>query len=115
MEHVDAKRFAQQAGNPALMLRIARAFLSQSPQWRAEFAHAAPHHDQRSALLHKMKGSCYAISATGAAQAFAQAEAVLHATDDQTQHLLTLVSEIEAELLALIDQLQTQVPAAPPA
>lgn len=108
MKHLDTRHFEQQAGgNPALMARIALAFVGQLPQWRAEFAAAAPNRDRLAAVLHKMKGSCHAISAPGAAEAFEQAELALqnqHSAEAGLQHLLVLISEIEAELRVLIDQ-----------
>lgn len=119
MKHVDSTRFVQQAGgSPALMARIAQAFVGQLPAWRAEFAAAEPHRDQLAALLHKMKGSCHAISATAAAETFAKAELTLQAPGSkggvELQHLLVLVSEIEAELKTLIGQQEAQAPGAPP-
>lgn len=111
VKHVDAARFVQQAGgNPALMARIAQAFVGQLPEWRTEFAAAKPNRAPLAALLHKMKGSCHAISATGAAEAFAKAELALQVpdfkADAELEHLLVLVAEIETDLKALINQAQ---------
>lgn len=116
MKHVDAARFVHQAGgNPALMARIAKAFVGQLPEWRTEFAAAKPNLAPLGALLHKMKGSCHAISATGAAEVFAKAELALQAPDFKAEtdleHLLVLVAEIETDLRTLIHQ--AQVPCGP--
>lgn len=105
MKHVDEARFTQQAGgSAAIMVRIAQAFLGQLPDWRAQYKQSAGS-AQTALLLHKMKGSCHAISANRAAQAFAQAEQALHQPSfqaDQMPLLLALIAEIEAELHALI-------------
>jgi HPt (histidine-containing phosphotransfer) domain-containing protein len=78
LKHVDATRFALQAGgSPALMSRIALAFVGQLPEWRKKLVAAAQQPDQLASLLHKMKGSCHAISATVAAETFAKAELAL--------------------------------------
>lgn len=109
----------QAGGHPALMARIALAFVEQLPQWRAELAAAAtaPDRDRLSGLLHKMKGSCHAVSATAAAETFANAELAFRAIDFKTeaplQQLLALVSHIEAELRALIGQQDAQAPDTP--
>lgn len=115
MKHLDAARFTQQAGgSPALMVRVAQAFLSQLPQWRADFATATQRKDGVGLLLHKMKGSCYAISAAQAAETFSQAEQALRAAEPnaqaQWQNLLDLIGEIETELLGLIEQYGGQIP-----
>lgn len=88
------------------MVRVAMAFVGQLPDWRAQFTKNSDK-AQLALLLHKMKGSCLAISATSAAQAFAQAEQALHQPSFQAAQmpiLLALVAEIEAELLTLIEQ-----------
>lgn len=108
MPHLDALRFEKQAGgSPAVMLRVAQAFSRQLPAWRADFAAAAARPEELAPLLHKIKGSCHAISATGAAAAFEQAEQSLQApgfdAEALTQQLLALLVEIEAELQALSD------------
>lgn len=109
VKHLDAARFEQQAGgNPALMVRVAQAFLGQLPSWRAELTATRGEQKKLTDLLHKMKGSCQAITATEAAKAFAQAEQALKSPAPQTDitlsGLLTLVTEIETELIALIKQ-----------
>lgn len=109
MKHLDEPSFVLQAGgHPALMLRIARAFVGQLPAWRAEFMEAANDPARLSPLLHKMKGSCHAISAPQAALAFECAEAAVQVpgfaaspTGPQAG-LLSLIAEIEAELHDLI-------------
>ncbi len=108
MGHLDAPRFAQQAGgNPALMRRIAQAFVDQLPGWRADFSAAAERPELLTPLLHKMKGSCHAISATEAAEVFEQAELSVQApgfkTGAQLHHVLVLLTEIEAQLQVYID------------
>ncbi len=101
-------RFEQQAGgNPALMRRIALAFVDQLPGWRAEFNAAAERPDLLAPLLHKMKGSCHAISATEAAEAFEKAEKTLQALGFQREaglhSMLVLLAEIEMQLQIYID------------
>jgi HPt (histidine-containing phosphotransfer) domain-containing protein len=111
MKHVDATGFAQQVGgSSALVVRIALAFVGQLPDWRDQFTESTDS-AQLALLLHKMKGSCYAISASGAAQAFAQAEQALHQPSfkaDQMPRLLALIAEIEAELQMLIEEHRPQ-------
>lgn len=107
MKHLDAIRFEQQVGgNPALMVRIARAFVGQLPGWRAEFLAANHQPATLVTLLHKMKGSCQAITAHKAAETFAQAEKALQspsaASGSMLSELLVLVAELEAELNDLI-------------
>ncbi len=107
VSQLDATRFAlQTGGNPSLMMRVAQAFLSQLPAWRADFSAAAADPAALSLLLHKMKGSCHAISASGAAQAFECAEMALQAQGRLagSDTLLSLLAEIETELRTLIAQ-----------
>lgn len=115
MKHLDETRFTQQAGgNPLLMVRIAQAFAGQLPGWRAEFAAASASSATLIALMHKMKGSCQAITAFEAAETFAQAEKDLQLTgkpsDTTLVSLLALLAELEADLTSLIQQHDRAVP-----
>lgn len=109
MKHLDVTRFEQQSGgDPALMVRIAQAFVGQLQGWREDFLAAKDQPVKLGALLHKMKGSCHAVTATGAANTCAQAEKTLQISgqpyDTMLSNMLTLIAELEAELSALINQ-----------
>lgn len=87
---------------------VARAFLRQLPQWKMEFASRSEDYDIAALkdLLHKMKGSCHAIAAHGAASRFELAEQGIqqiphHAWRDQSVALLDLVAQVEKELRML--------------
>lgn len=107
VKHLDAIRFEQQAGgNPALMVRIAQAFVGQLPSWRADYLAAHQQSATLGALCHKMKGSCQAITAFDAAEIFTRGEKALQSPgplpDDMYAEMLVLVAELEAELNDLI-------------
>lgn len=109
MKHLDITRFEQQVGgNPALMVRIAQAFLGQLQGWQADFLAAKDQPERLGALLHKMKGSCHAVTAAEAANTCAQTEKALQlsgkASDLMLSNVLALIAELEAELSALIKQ-----------
>lgn len=91
------------------MPAVAAAFLRQLPQWRSDFSEATQRHDTNALadLIHKMKGSCHALAAHDAAVQLEQAEqSVEHATaaawPRQYNALLTLIQEIENELLSVM-------------
>jgi len=91
-----------------LLAVVAQAFLRQLPQWKMEFSAKSEDYDidALADLLHKMKGSCHAIAAHGAAARFESAEhTVRHsprdAWRDQSLTLLDLVAQVEKELRML--------------
>jgi len=71
--HIDRQRLTSQIGHRSdLLSRLADAFIRQLEPWQADFAQGLLAGDVEGVgrLLHKMKGSCHAVSATAAAQAF---------------------------------------------
>ena len=115
--HIDLAQLQSLIGtNPQLLARLAKAFNGQLPDWLADFERQtqAGDTDQMARLLHKMKGGCHAISATAVAQAFASAEQTLALAAQQRAasqsdalawsgaHLPLLLTEIQAELEALV-------------
>ena len=106
---LDIPRFLESTGGMDLLALIGTAYIRQLPQWRADFSSAIRGHDIRSlaALLHKMKGSCYAVGAHAAAAQFQTAELTLpnSETDEwagTAAGLLSLVDDIERELMDVI-------------
>jgi HPt (histidine-containing phosphotransfer) domain-containing protein len=107
-QQIDIPRFEKSAGGLDLLAVVARAFLRQLPQWKMEFSSSSDDYDIDALkdLLHKMKGSCHAIAAHGAATRFESAEQGIrqtprHAWRDQSLALLDLVAQIEKELRML--------------
>jgi HPt (histidine-containing phosphotransfer) domain-containing protein len=82
-KHIDRQQLANLIGdNPDLLARLAAAFLRQLPDWLADFErHSQAGDNERvGQLLHKMKGSCHAVSATAVALEFEKAEYILAAS-----------------------------------
>jgi HPt (histidine-containing phosphotransfer) domain-containing protein len=122
-QHIDLAQLQSLIGtSPQLLVRLAKAFTGQLPDWLADFERQtqAGNTEQMARLLHKMKGGCHAISATAVAQAFASAEQALALAAQQLAanpgdtlawsgaHLLVLLREVQAELDALVAAAQTQ-------
>lgn len=102
---IDLLQFQQSSGDLKWLPVVAAAFLRQLPQWRMDFAAAlaAQNPGQQIDLLHKIKGSCYAVAASTAIEAIAQAEAA-HALGKPlaASRLLRHLESVEAELRAIV-------------
>ena len=74
---IDLLQFQQSSGDLKWLPVVAAAFLRQLPQWRMDFdaALAAQNPGHQIDLLHKIKGSGYAVAASTAIETIAQAEA----------------------------------------
>lgn len=103
--HIDIFRFRKTLFNVELMAVVTQAFLRQLPPWRSDFcSQTEAHHVSALAdLLHKMKGSCFAVAADDAAVQFGLAEDCLnHISHEEWRRrssmLLKVLDEIEAEL-----------------
>ena len=115
--HIDLDRLNSQFGHRSdLMSRLADVFIRQLEPWQTDFAQRLQAGDAEGVgkLLHKMKGSCHAVSATAAAQAFEKAEQTLALAAQRQQtgsskslewngnELLVTLSEIEAEFKCIV-------------
>jgi HPt (histidine-containing phosphotransfer) domain-containing protein len=123
--HIDRQRLTSQIGHRSdLLSRLADAFIRQLEPWQADFAQGLLAGDVEGVgrLLHKMKGSCHAVSATAAAQAFEKAEQTLALAAQRRQSglsnsldwdgnaLLVLLREIEAEFKLILAARPSQSP-----
>ena len=123
--HIDRQRLTSQIGHRSdLLSRLADAFIRQLEPWQADFAQCLLAGDVEGVgrLLHKMKGSCHAVSATAAAQAFEKAEQTLALAAQRRQSglsnsldwdgnaLLVLLREIEAEFKLILAARPSQSP-----
>ena len=115
--HIDLHRLNSQIGHRSdLLCRLADVFIRQLEPWQTNFAQRLQAGDAvgLGKLLHKMKGSCHAVSATVAAQAFEKAEQTLALAAQRQQtgssnslewngnELLVTLSEIEAEFKCIV-------------
>ena len=115
--HIDLDRLNSQIGHRSdLLCRLADVFIRQLEPWQTDFAQRLQAGDAvgLGKLLHKMKGSCHAVSATVAAQAFEKAEQTLALAAQRQQtgsskslewngnELLVTLSEIEAEFKCIV-------------
>ena len=108
-QHIDRQQLVRMVGdNPARLARLAHAFLGQLPGWLSDFEQhsLAGETAQVAKLLHKMKGSCHAVSATAVALEFEKAEHRLAACLPCDRRLLQrLLQEMKAEFTRmLVDQ-----------
>jgi hypothetical protein len=108
---INTFRFNQTLHNVGLMTIVTQAFLRQLPLWRSDFCSQTDVHNvvALSDLLHKMKGSCFAVAADDAAEQLGLAEASLkRISEDEWQikssMLLNALDEIEAELRNILVQ-----------
>lgn len=105
-QHIDRQQLAQLIGdNPELLARLAGVFLRQLPDWLADFErHSQAGDTERVAkLLHKMKGSCHAVSATAVALEFEKAERTLAASQPWNGALLLqLLQEMKQEFTLIL-------------
>jgi HPt (histidine-containing phosphotransfer) domain-containing protein len=87
---IDLPQLSELVGHRApLLVRLGTVFLEQLPGWLSEFEQQMQVGDgeRLARLLHKMKGSCHAICASGVAREFESAEQAL-ALAIQTQETL---------------------------
>jgi HPt (histidine-containing phosphotransfer) domain-containing protein len=108
-KHIDLQQLGGLIGdNPDLLARLAATFLRQLSVWLADFELHSQTGDTESVakLLHKMKGSCHAVSATAVALEFEKAEQTLAASlPCNGALLLQLLQEMKQEFtLILADQ-----------
>jgi HPt (histidine-containing phosphotransfer) domain-containing protein len=105
-KHIDRHQLTSLIGdNPDLLARLAAAFLRQLPDWLADFElHSQAGDNERVArLLHKMKGSCHAVSATAVALEFEKAERTLAASlPCNGALLLQLLQELKEEFTLIL-------------
>ena len=105
-KHIDRQHLANLiGGNPDLLARLATAFLRQLPVWLADFELHSQSGDTGSVakLLHKMKGSCHAVSATAVALEFEKAEQTLAASLPWNGALLLqLLQEMKQEFTLIL-------------
>ena len=105
-KHIDRQKLSSLIGdNPELLARLAAAFLRQLPGWLADFElHTQAGDTERVArLLHKMKGSCHAVSATAVALEFEKAERTLAASLPWNGALLLqLLQEMKQEFTLIL-------------
>lgn len=104
-QQINPVRFNQTLRNVALMTVVTQAFLRQLPLWRSDFCRQTEAHNVSALadLLHKMKGSCFAVAADDAAVQCGLAEASLKSISEEAWQsrasmLLNVLDEIEAEL-----------------
>lgn len=102
---IDLLKFQKTSGNLKWLPMVAAAFLRQLPQWHLDFAAAlaAQNHGLQGDLLHKIKGSCYAVAAYNTIEVILQAEAA-HALGKPLSPSLLLrhLEWVEAELHAIV-------------
>ena len=123
--HIDRQRLTSQIGHRSdLLSRLADAFIRQLESWQTDFAQRLQAGDAEGVgkLLHKMKGSCHAVSAPAAALAFEKAEQTLALAAQRQQTgssqllewdgnaLLILLREIEAEFKRMVAAQSSQPP-----
>ncbi|CDS52499.1 hypothetical protein [Polaromonas sp. CG9_12] len=102
---IDLMKFEQSSGNLKWLPMVAAAFLRQLPQWRLDFAAAlaAQDPDHQVDLLHKIKGSCYAVAAYNTIEVIHQAEAAQALGKPLAPlQLLRHLEWVEAELRAIV-------------
>lgn len=102
---IDLLKFQQSSGHLKWLPVVAAAFLRQLPQWRVDFSAALATQDpgHQIELLHKIKGSCYAVAAYNTIEVITQAEAA-HALGGPLApaRLLGHLECVEAELRAIV-------------
>jgi hypothetical protein len=102
---IDKGKFQASSGDLKWLPVIATAFLRQLPQWGADFDSAIASQDLglQLNLLHKMKGSCYAVGAYPAAESITEIEALQACVNPLTHsELFFQLALVEAELHTII-------------
>jgi HPt (histidine-containing phosphotransfer) domain-containing protein len=117
--HIDTPQLMALVGDsPQLLVRLGTVFLEQLPGWVSDFEQQlrASDGERLARLLHKMKGSCHAICASGVAREFASAELALtqalalqesrrsSVLEWNGQALVNRLHEIENEFRSIISQ-----------
>ncbi|NDP64159.1 hypothetical protein [Polaromonas sp.] len=102
---IDLLKFEQSSGHLKYLQLVGAEFLRQLPQWRTDFAAALAQNNlsHQLDLLHKIKGSCYAVAAYNTIEVITQSEAA-HALDKPQGYsrLLHRLEWVEAELHAIV-------------
>ena len=108
---IDLLKFQQSSGSLKWLPVVAEAFLRQLPRWRVDFdtALAEQNLGHQGDLLHKIKGSCYAVAAYNIIDEITLAEAA-HALGKPLApfRLLRQLEWVETELRAIVAQSQAQ-------
>jgi hypothetical protein len=108
---IDLLKFQQSSGNLKWLPVVAAAFLRQLPQWRVDFAAAlvTQNSGHQVDLLHKIKGSCYAVAAYNTIEVITQAETA-HALGGPLAPSLLLrhLEWVEAELRTIVAKAPAQ-------
>ncbi len=102
---IDLVKFQKSSGDLKWLPVVAAAFLRQLPQWRQDFETAVATNDgsQQVDLLHKIKGSCYAVAAYNAVEVVIQAEAQQARGETlMSRGVLAQMALVESELQAII-------------
>lgn len=107
---IDTLKFQKSSGGLKWLPVVAAAFLRQLPRWREDFeaAVAARNVETQLELLHKIKGSCYAVAAYPAASSIVQAEA------QQARGEPLVPSALLGQLALVEAELQSIIASAPP-
>ena len=102
---IDLLKFQQSSGNLKWLPVVATGFLRQLPAWRVDFDAALAEENiaHQVDLLHKIKGSCYAVAAYNTIGEIILAEAA-HALGKPLapSRLFRHLEWVEAELRAII-------------
>lgn len=102
---IDLLKFQSSSGALKWLPVVAAAFLRQLPQWHLDFeaALAAQNCTHQIDLLHKIKGSCYAVAAYSTVEVINLAEAA-HARGKPLapSALIRQLSLVEGELRAIV-------------
>jgi len=102
---IDLLKFQQSSGNLKWLPVVAAAFLRQLPQWRLDFETALREESlgHQVELLHKIKGSCYAVAAYNTIDEIILAEATYALGKPLApSRLLRHLEWVEAELRAIV-------------
>lgn len=102
---IDLLKFEQLSGRLTWLPAVAAAFLQQLPKWRLDFATALATHNlvDQLELLHKIKGSCYAVAAYNTVKVISQAqEAHALGLPLAPLELLLQLERVEAELRTIV-------------
>lgn len=104
-DQIDLVRFRKSTRSLKWLPRVGSAFLGQLPAWREDFDTALAHQDRvmQAALLHKLKGSYYAVAAYKAVHVLIEVEALLESGAPlPCAALLSQLALVEAELQAIV-------------
>jgi hypothetical protein len=106
---IDFLKFQKVSGSLKWLPMVGAAFIRQLPQWRKDLEDSllAQDHRLQMELLHKIKGSCYAVAAYNAADIVIQIE-VMEARGEPLglSALLSELERVEVELLTIVASVQ---------